>query len=417
MDLATLLANNGNIPAPATPKAPKGRKVRKPKAKPFAAPMTPQDAQAQVNSQANMRYGSQYGALGQQIQDVGRREAQVPVWFANYKAELAARNAANKARYDAAIIQVNQQGQAQQAASNAQTDQQQAAMQADAASRGATAGAQPFNDARTGTTNTGALQTAFAALLGTQSQAQQDYGSNMQSVAGLTEQNATGTLGRERAGLLGQGRTLDAEQAAFKTGAYGDLRNEERTYGLARAAYNLKDQTAVQTAADKAAARRVSRANTRDRIAASQQNTQTRQTAAEIAAEKKRLGNVRATSQKAWTRIEDAAGRWDHYGQMRNPTKKISVDTQGKQTEQVVLDAKGNPVLKAPSTEQIRQQLIKDGFSAQEIRIALRVRSGHPLSSNEIDLAHQLGIRVPNKYRPKVAKTVNPTVNDVNTRY
>lgn len=271
MDLATLLANNGNIPAPATPKAPKGRKVRKPKAKPFAAPMTPQDAQAQVNSQANMRYGSQYGALGAQLQDVGQRQQQVPAWFANYKAELAARNAANKARYDAAITQVNQQGAAQQAASNAQTDQQQAAAQADAASRGATAGAQPFADARTGTTNTGALQTAFAALLGTQSQAQQDYGSNMQSVAGLTEQNAAGTLGRERAGLLGQGRTLDAEQAAFKTGAYGDLRNQERTYGLARAAYGLKEQTAVQTAYDKAAARRVSRANTRDRIAASQQ--------------------------------------------------------------------------------------------------------------------------------------------------
>lgn len=346
-----------------------------------------------LRSERRLRYGGQTQALQQ-------HQANTTGWFDQYKADIAKQATADQARYTAARQQVIDTADTSQQRSNQQATDAAKQMQADAASRGATYSGQPTQQAVAGTDVRHAAAEAFANLILSQGTAEGTYAGARQNVASAAQLS-------ER--LRGQrmGEDLRAEKGAFANQYLAQRRQDESKSVLENLAFGLDQQKAQADIEDKKARRKLTRRQqniTRrgqdisDANADANRDAQKardRQKAREKRAE--HVKDVRAGSAKGMARLHDIGSRYDHYASMTNPKSRIVTDDDGKQSTQVVLDKNGDPVKVKPSEPQIRQQLIKDGFSASEINLALKIHRREYLTPADIQAAHELGIRVPRK--------------------
>lgn len=146
-----------------------------------------------------------YGPVESQLL---QRQTNIPHWFDQYKQDLAAKQTAQRERYQQAVAGVTAQGAATQEASNAERARIDAEMRADAASRGATYSGTPGQEAAAGTDVRKALVDAFAAALTSQGQAYDDFTAGQGTVASAAQ--LTETLRGQRAL-----EDLEREKGAF----------------------------------------------------------------------------------------------------------------------------------------------------------------------------------------------------------
>jgi hypothetical protein len=103
-------------------------------------------------------------------------------------------------------------------------------------------------------------------------------------------------------------------------------------------------------------------------------------------AEKNRIEQVRLRSGKALGRLGTAQDIWESL-------KKSKITTGQK-------DDKGNDVTRPTTPSDIKAELLKRGYSADEIHLMLMIRAGKKFGPAEVAAAHRLGIRIPRKYLP-----------------
>lgn len=113
------------------------------------------------------------------------------------------------------------------------------------------------------------------------------------------------------------------------------------------------------------------------------------------AAAEKALEGRRTSSNKEASRVTDITDRVGTYAARPIRTGTTTRNADGSTTEQT-----------RPATpEDVTNMLLKDGFSAEEIKLALKVRSGQPLTQSDILLAHRMGLaHIPNAWLHPPAK-------------
>lgn len=254
---------------------------------------------------------------------------------------------------------------------------------------------------------------------------------------------------------IGGGEAVDQhlKEAARKTSLgqqISDLKQQEGAYAvsdkaaldaaqhksdLEDQAFGLDAKTEQDNTDAKAADRSVSRKNTRDRSAATKDAAKTRadaqankpvtsgafagMTNAEInaltpAARQQKIDafnkgkgkkgpstadirQSRQNSSKALQRLSKAKSRWDALSHSGKPTGRQEQDPNTKKWTPVMDPKTGLPESKPATPSEIKAQLSKEGYSANEIHLMLTEGPGKwgPL---EIQMAHELGIRVPRSY-------------------
>lgn len=367
------------------------------------SPLTYGDVARERDAELKLRYGPAENALRQ-------RQENTTNWFDRYKADIAAKGAAQAARYQDAITSQQQIAQQSQQMAGAQSAQADAAMAADAAKRGATYSGRAGAQSAAGTDIRKGLADLVSGYLAGAGAAQSSY---------TAEQGAVGSAAQLSELLKGQ---KAREELVREKGAYGQefmakRRDEERRSVLENLAFGLKvDEARADDRKEASKTNRWGYTNAewtrmspaeREAIMKTQRSygKGPRKPAVDPAKEAARIKDVREKSQQALGRVEDARSRWDTLASMTNPKKKIVTDESGKQSE-VVEMKDGKPVMIKPTPTQIRAQLQKEGFKADEIHLALMIRAGKKFAKKDIEAAHRLGIRVPRHLLPGKSKGV-----------
>jgi hypothetical protein len=389
---------------PPAPVDPYGGRGDDPSA--VTAPLTPRTLDTEAAAAARTKYQPQEDEFGAQQRVSAQQQTNIGNWFQQYQ-DAVAKAQGESAAYDKGV----------QDAITAR------AAQAGTADPGATPEAQQAAAARK------TSEDSFGAMLAAQGSAHNTYFADKGRIgAGEAAQQHINEAGRSA--TLAEGlRKLLGEKGDFVTQYKSTARDAERKNELERAAFNLdtqteQDKTATQAAQikqdakDKAAARSVSRKNTRDRLAASQQAADKKAAAdankinqygysnaewarhspewrqRQIAKSGKggksgpsqdHLDKVRKASGDALTRIDKAKGRYDAL--TNTPYRTGAKDANGHD----VLNPDGTPQTRKPTKAEVQAQLSKEGYSPNEIHLALTKYWGPA----EIAMAHQLGIRVP----------------------
>jgi hypothetical protein len=155
------------------------------------------------------------------------------------------------------------------------------------------------------------------------------------------------------------------QSGLFAASRLGDLRGESADRGIRRAS---QQETARHNRASESNQRAAKRKAAQDKEAA-------------------RVGKVREKSQKLVMRVQSVADLYKTYSQMK--------DDQGK----------------TPSSSQVRARLISEGYESREIDVANDlIRNDGKLSARGMRAAHEIGIRVPKRWRP-VPVTINRPKN------
>jgi hypothetical protein len=373
----------------------------------FTAPRGATDVNRDADKSADLRYGGQERALGQQ-------EQQVPVYYQQYRDQLAGIQTGIKTGYDQAIKDVSDRA----AVANAADDKSRAAtgqsMQKDAAQRGATVDPNLLAaDARAqGIRNQG--QQGFANLLTAQSAANGGYYGGLQASGSAAELGEKTRIGKEKQGVA-------TEKGAYKSGYVTDARESERKYGLERSAFGLdvakeQNDTAIATtkirqdakkrkADAKAKGQEVNKygytneqwgrfsPSHRQRIQKQLGSTGSGATQKGSAGlTPKQKADAQAKRGKATQRIVDAESRWNML-----KTKKYDFGD-------------GKP--RAPTPSELKERMAtKEGFSPAEVHLALMWSSNKPWTAKDRATAKRLGIRLPKRNGAKPGKPVKAHVS------
>lgn len=362
-------------------------------------------------------------AYGPQQHQLGQQAANIPPWFQQYKNGVMAQQQNLPAQYAPVQAQAQQTAQATGQPVLQGVDPKSEAAQNDvlaAASRKV-------------------LADSFVSLVQQQQMAQADYYGARQQVANAAQISAQTQNAKDR------------QQVAQQRGAYEQTQvqqgiGRERDYGLAvqhqnaeNKAFNLdvakagadvktdrlKIKTDAQAKRDKLKAdakARTDKANAEGKTVNSYGYTSDQwsrfspahrkriifdfknsggsggsgsgkpggPTLAQQRMEKKRVAAVREKSGKALSRVNDVISDWNR---LRN-----SRVTTGEK------DDNGKPLTRPITPNDIRGQLRSQGYSADEIHLALMIRAGKTFTKDDVQAAHRLGIRIPRKYLPKKRK-------------
>lgn len=173
---------------------------------------------------------------------------------------------------------------------------------------------------------------------------------------GVQEVRAIRESGRaDRAKVLDQLQSNVRQSGLFAASRLGDLKGEA-------ADRKIKQGNAAET---------------KRHNKASEQNQRATRRKAARDKEAARVGKVREKSQKLVMRVQSVADLYKTYSQMK--------DDQGK----------------TPSSSQVRARLISEGYESREIDVANDlIRNNGTLSPRGMRAAHEIGIRVPKRWRP-----------------
>jgi hypothetical protein len=368
------------------------------------APKGLSDIRREADTASNLRYGGEERALGLQSQ-------QVPAWFAAYRGQVAGVAQGVNAGYQKAVDDQRAQATLQQTTAGTQQTDAAKTAQADAANRGATVDPTVQQQALQGANVNASAQNDLASLLAAQQTATGTYYGGLQAASSAAELGQQTRIGNDR-------RDLAADKGLYKSQYVSEGRDKEHTKSLERQAYGLDVQKAADDAADDRRDARQKRRDARQRQR--DKNEDQRLAAGKFrSAEEKddyqrrnKLGPYKPPakpgaggltpaqqkaqkekSSKQTTRITDAEGRWNLY-------KDTTVTDQ-------------NDKKRKPTPSEIKQRLIKEGFSTQEIHLALMWSSTKPWTAKDRATARRLGIRLPRKKKAKPVKITPGLLNPV----
>lgn len=333
--------------------------------------MTQRDLARQRRTAVQVRYGPSERAVGQEIAGQRQTGRDMTGWYSDYLAELE-QHRANVAEQAKQQDAANQQLLASVVAGDAQRAQSNGGSQQVQKDAGAAGGVREQ------------MLAAFAGQQAGQGRTSSGYADTLAHVVGPGQRLQAQAQNRR---VL---RAAKEKRTALKgdEGAYGQQYADQVVAGeaknvLAKQALGLDVQKFNAGEQDKAKDRGIART----RIKVGQQTSHERiqaqkNAAAQRTADKKReattkhVGEVRDTSRKGMARLHDIGVRVDTYSQEVRPdavTKKP----------------------RKPTANEVTQQLIKDGFTAQEIHLAKKIHNHELLTSADVAAAHELGIRVP----------------------
>jgi hypothetical protein len=331
------------------------------------APKGLSDIRRDANTASSLRYGGEERALGLQSQ-------QVPAWFAAYRGQVAGVAQGVNAGYQKAVDDQRAQATAQQATAGAQQADAAKSAQADAANRGATVDPSVQQQALQGANVNASAQNELATLLASQQAATGNYYGGLQAASSAAQLGASQRV-------AGDQRALKADKGLYKSQYVSDARDKEHTKVLERQAYGLDVAKAADDAADD---RRDARQRRRDARQRQRDKNQDQRLAAgkfrsaeekDAYQRKNKLGPYKvaapkgartpAERRKSAERIKDVVGRWK-----LEARSEYNFGTDKK------------PDVRKPTPDQIRQKLIKAGFTTTEIDKAIarikKSRRGRP---------------------------------------
>jgi hypothetical protein len=299
---------------------------------------------------------------------------QVPAWFAAYRGQVAGVAQGVNAGYQKAVDDQRAQATAQQATAGTQQTAAATAAQADAANRGATVDPSVQQQALQGANVNATAQNELATLLASQQAATGNYYGGLQAASSAAELGQQTRIGSDR-------RALAADKGLYKSQYVSDARDKEHTKVLERQAYGLDVAKAQADVADDRADNRRDRAKTRrtnmekdrqyrldraklgDDRAKDRYQRRTKTGPYKVAAPKG--ASTPAERKKSAERIKDVVGRWK-----LEARSEYNFGTDKK------------PDVRKPTPDQIRQKLIKAGFTTTEIDRAIarikKSRRGRP---------------------------------------
>jgi hypothetical protein len=341
---------------------------------PVSAPLTNRGAYGLAQQAADLQYAPQ-------LQANESLQRSVPIWYANYQADVAAQQATQKA-YAAPLLQQAQQGVTNAGAMTApglDPSSPQYATEQQAAK-----GRQSI--AQLGADTLAAIPAATYGFLGGQAT------------------TAARELPGVRADLKNQYGVLEGQRGAAVAKSYGDIRQNEQNANIAYGTLGLNSEKAaadaaadVQTSEDKRKQRIVSRKNTRDRVAAQTQRTQ------DADAERTRKAQEKAQEKADKETAAKKAAIDTATGKVRNNITDVIdyqqnlVGQQGEDRSQKP-DINGNyPTRKVTQKDIDNAKVAKYGMLG---RIAIAVREGRPLTQEQIDYLHQRDkdLRIPREW-------------------
>lgn len=350
----------------------------------FTRPRSLRDVYNDADAATGLRYG-------ETDRNLATQQHQVPVWFAAHQAQLAGIAQGVQQGYQKAQADVAAQAQQTAQSDTNARNSLGATMQKDAASRGATVDpsllANDVNAANFRNTN----QAAFTNLLGAQGQANNTY------FGGLQASGSAAELG-QKLRIAGEQKGVAADKGNFRAQYVTDARGDERQNELAHAAFEIPTANAKLSAKVSAGnSKRTQDTSKAGRKAASRRERNTPITSGAFeglthgelrkltpAAKQQRIKAYNKSKKpgkdgltpaqrrsqaekktKAATRIQDVAGRWGLYADTL-VTEQVSVPVSDKYP-------KGKKEVKRkPTASEIKQRLIKEGFSTVEIAKALK---------------------------------------------
>jgi hypothetical protein len=332
------------------------------------APKGLSDIRRDANTASSLRYGGEERALGLQSQ-------QVPAWFAAYRGQVAGVAQGVNAGYQKAVDEQRAQAAAQQATAGAQQKDAATAAQADAANRGATVDPGVQQQALQGANVNASAQNELATLLATQQAATGNYYGGLQAASSAAQLGASQRV-------AGDQRALKADKGLYKSQYVSDARDKEHTKVLERQAYGLDVAKAQADVADDRADNRAARR--KERLARRDKRRDQRLAEGKFRSDeekddyqrKNKLGPYKpaakpkgartpAERRKSAERIKDVVGRW-----------KLEARSEYN------FGTDKAPDVRKPTPDQIRQKLIKAGFTTTEIDRAIarikKSRRGRP---------------------------------------
>jgi hypothetical protein len=333
------------------------------------APRGMSDILRDANSDASLRYGGQERALGLQ-------QAQVPAWFAAYRGQVAGIQQGVNAGYQKAVDETRAAATAQQTQAGTDAQTAQDAAQKDAASRGATVDSSVTQNAVAGANVNAGAQNDLAGLLAAQQTATGGYYGGLRAAGAAAELGASQRIAADRTALAG-------DRGLYQSQYVSDARDKEHTKRLELKAYGLDVAKAQADVADDVAdnreAARKRRADARAKgkevnkfgytakewssfSPAKRQSIQKKLGPSGTGVTPKDAGGLTPAQRKAQQdkkikasgRIDDILGRWELY-----KDTKVTETVNGKE------------VTRLPTPSEIKQRLLGEHFTTQEIHKAL----------------------------------------------
>jgi hypothetical protein len=405
----------------------------------LTAPLTPKQLQKEMRAATRLRFGDEQREIDAQQRTSDVQQGRITDWFGKFKADTDAAIAAKNERDRLAQQAVLDRQNAAQTQDDAARQATQERMQADATARGMTVGSEPFKAdldaaaARRATTNT------FGDLLAAQAQAQGAFLEDRERIASGSELQEHLDESARRRTLDQLERDLDAERGEFRIDYKRQARESERRNELEREAFGLEERkTEIDAALAAEAARSLTqdrrednrRQRAQDRRAAMESDRQYRLDVLKFGAaqakdryqrrheigpynrpdkdddglspserrqRRKDKRERREEADEAWSEVTTAAEVMGDLGQ-----KPVAVrDETGEQID-----------TRPPTRDEVLRQMREDGFSQDQIIVALAIRHGDNIWDERTRAAaRRLGIRIPERFLPK-ARNKSPRLQD-----
>jgi len=361
----------------------------------ITAPLTKKRLRTEMNAATRLRYRPEQQEIEGQQRTSDVQQTNITNWYGEYQRRVAESNARQQAAQREAQAAITGMQTSAQTADDAARGQAQQTAQTDAAARGVQAGTEPFKADLDAAAARRASTSSFGSMLATQGAARDTYMADKGRIGAGDEVQQHLQEATRRRGLDKDMRELQADKGAFRTQYKADARESERKNNLTLAAFGLdQDKAAADVQLKRAAQQSLDSDRTTDNRRQRRQDRIDKRendrgyqldldkfgaaTAKDNYQRKHGLGPYKPSAdtdkdgKPKLTPAQIRARRKD--SETAFSKVQTGVSDMGAYGKTEVEDSEGKKRL--PTREEVFARMRKEGYSQDEITVALAIRHG-----------------------------------------